>query len=248
MTQTSTTDYVKQFIDELDKIDKLEQTPKLIKETAIASLKSAAAQSGLNHTTKIQLENKEKMLENISDISLADNFRVIYAQMCVLAVSSLEALLKRYFENMLNHPDNINHNTKKLENLKVSLAELLENKLKFNGRFGNLVVEKASLKFQDLQTIKRNFTDYTTKLINLDKTKEKELCFYLEIRHILVHKGGVVDDKFVNATNSFGANLKNYKVGDHVELNSSDWQKMKDATKYLVIEITRHQTVEENEP
>ena len=49
------------------------------------------------------IENTKKALENISESSIKNNFKIIYSQMCVLAVSSLEAILKRYFEDSLNN-------------------------------------------------------------------------------------------------------------------------------------------------
>lgn len=56
---------------------------------------------------------------------------------------------------------------------------------------------------------------------------------------MLVHKGGVVDKKFINSTKVLDANIKNYKVGDTVEIKSSDWTDMKQAFLSLLDMVTR---------
>ncbi len=56
---------------------------------------------------------------------------------------------------------------------------------------------------------------------------------------MLVHKGGVVDQKFINSTNVLDANIKSYEVGDVVEIESSDWIDMKQAFLSLLDMLTR---------
>lgn len=233
-------DYVSDFSVELANIDKLEQTPNLMKGMAIQALDAAINAPGVQTTVKKLLENNKTGLENISNKSIKDNFRVIYAQMCILAVSSLEATLKKYFENALNGFNGINLDNKDLENIKITLAELVRNKLAYRGEFGSLVLEKVKPNFQDLQTIKRNFENYLSKNVTLEDEVEKKICFYLELRHVLVHKGGIVDKKFVNATNSFSANVKNYIEGERVEIDTNDWAVIKDCFTKLVKETTKY--------
>ncbi|MEA1937031.1 MAG: hypothetical protein U9N04_02885 [Patescibacteria group bacterium] len=160
--------------------------------------------------------------------------------MCVLAISSLEATLKRYFENSLNNLKNINRENKRLKESKITFYELVENDLKFNGQFGKLVVEKNKPNFQDLKTIKGVFEDYLSKEIILNNDDEKKICFYLEARHVLVHKGGIVDEKFISATKSFDANIKCYRKDDPIEINEEDWLNMKTVLVELVNQVTRH--------
>lgn len=56
---------------------------------------------------------------------------------------------------------------------------------------------------------------------------------------MLVHRGGVVDNKFVDATKSFGANIKQYRIGDKIELGNDDWANIKSAFKALVETTTK---------
>lgn len=240
MSKSPRVDYLNDFKKELANIDKLEQTPALIKDTAIQSLDAAISVRGLQNTIKTSLENSKRSLENIENKSINKNFKVIYSQMCILAVSSLEAILKKYFENALNDPSNINSSNEDLKSLKISLSELVENRLKFSGEFGKLVLSKANLNFQDLKSIKRIFLKYISKEVNLSSDTEKNICFFLEARHILVHKGGVIDNKFVKDTNSFDANMKSYKEGDVIEIDSKDWKNIKSSFSDLVEQITQY--------
>lgn len=233
-------DYIGNFKKGLADIDKLERTPGIIRDMAVQALGRASNASGIPTITRVELENSRAALENISDGSMRENFKVIYSQMCILAVSHLEATLKKYFENALNNFSNINQYNDDLKKIKISLAELVENKLKFSGKFGKLVLERVNLNFQDLKSIKRIFSDYLSRSISLDDNIQKKICFYLEVRHVLVHKGGIVDGKFVQATNSFGANIKSYTESDRVELNEQDWNDIKESFGELIDVLTRY--------
>lgn len=240
MNKKLTTDYVADFNRELESIDKLEETPKIIIKQAVQALDTILTNSNnLVFTDKNILENTKQALENISESSIKNNFKIIYSQMCVLAVSSLEATLKKYFENSLNNLENINKENKRLKESKISFYELVENKLKFSGQFGKLVVEKNKPNFQDLKSIKSVFKDYMAKEIILKEEMEKKICFYLEARHVLVHRGGIVDEKFISATESFNANIKDYKEDDPIEIDEADWSSMKIVLGELVSQVTR---------
>ena len=136
---------------------------------------------------------------------MKEQFSVIYSQMCVLAVSSLEAILKEYFVDSFNDKTDINIENKKLNEIKVTIRDIIDNELNFDNKLGALILERDKPNFQDL----------------------------------LVHKGGVVDKKFINSTKVLDANIKNYKVGDTVEIKSSDWTDMKQAFLSLLDMVTR---------
>jgi len=233
-------DYLGDFKKELSDIDKLEQTPALIRNMAIGALEKAIETTGVTPGVRQGIENVKKGLENIEDGSIKKNYGIIYSQMCILAVSSLEATLKKYFENALNGFNNINQENKELEGIRITLAELVTNDLSYRSGFGSLVLEKAKLNFQDLQAIKRNFKNYLSKEIGLDSEAEKHICFYLELRHVLVHKGGVIDKKFVDATASFGANIKNYQEDNRAVVDSDDWIAIKKSFSALVQNLTQY--------
>ena len=180
MNSSEDNEYVIKLKSRFEKIEKLESTPMVMRDQAIQCLKTVLdGSSNLVHEDKNIIQNGIKSLKNIKEESMKEQFSVIYSQMCVLAVSSLEAILKDYFVDSFN------------------------------------------------------------KEIELEGNLKKKLCFYLEIRHLLVHKGGVVDKKFINSTKVLDANIKNYEVGDTVEIRSSDWVDMKQAFLGLLDTLTR---------
>lgn len=233
MNENKRVDYVKRFEDELLEIDKLQSTPHRVRDIAVDTLENALKSvKGYSATTAIK--NGLQALDNIENNSLATNFKSIYSQMCVLAVSNLESILKLYFVNYGRDPRNINLDNKKLDSIRVTLRELITEKGRVGGRMGSLILEKDQPSFQDLKTIKDTFETYYDKPIVLKRKDELAVCFYLESRHVIVHKGSIVDDKFIRATTSFGANLKSLTKGDTLNLDLEDWNTMRSALVELV--------------
>lgn len=223
-----------------EKIEKLESTPMIMRDQAVQCLEKVINESKkLVHNDKKVIQNNIDSLENIKEESMKEQFSVIYSQMCVLAVSSLEAILKDYFVDSFNNKRDINMENKRLNEIKVTIRDIIDNKLNFDNKLGSLILERDKPNFQDLKSILSNFKNYFNKEIELEDNLKKKLCFYLEIRHLLVHKGGVVDKKFINSTKVLDANIKNYKVGDVVEIKSSDWTDMKQAFLSLLDMVTR---------
>lgn len=240
MPESPRTDYSGIFSTRLAQIDKLETTPNLMRQHAIDTLNRVLDHRAvINNRQAIQtLENGRDSLENISDLSMASNYKVIYSQMCILMVSDVEAVLKLYFENAANSYQQLRRDNPKLQQVKVTLEDIIANGLRFGGKVGKLIIEKDKPNFQDLKSIKDVFNRYFGKEISLDDETEKRVIFYLEARHILVHKGGIADDKFVSATNRMGANLKDLGVGDVIEFSHEDWAQMKDCFTKLIQSVT----------
>ena len=242
MPNQPTTDYLAQFTSQLNEIDKLEATPGLVRDLAMQTLDNASKTAGLPRSTKQILENGSQALGNITTGSLAANFKVIYAQMCVLAVSSLEALLKTYFANAADAYRQLDADNPKLGQIKITLKEVLASDLRFGGKIGNLILEKDKLSFQDLKSIKEVFKTYFGRELTLTTDQEKQLCFYLECRHVLVHKGGKVDQRFVRSTAVMQANLKGYTESQVIEIDAGDWGDIKTSFSALVAEVTRRRS------
>ena len=240
MSSSENNEYVTKLSSRFEKIEKLESTPMVMRDQAIQCLKTVLDDSSnLVHEDKNIIENGIKSLENIKEESMKEQFSVIYSQMCVLAVSSVEAILKDYFVDSFNDKTDINIENKKLNEIKVTIRDIIDNELNFDNKLGALILERDKPNFQDLKSILNNFKNYFNKEIELESNLQKKLCFYLEVRHLLVHKGGVVDKKFINSTEVLDANIKDYEVGDTVEIKSSDWIDMKQAFLSLLDVLTR---------
>ena len=246
MSSSEDNEYVIKLKSRFEKIDKLESTPMIMRDQAVQCLEKVKNESKkLVHNDKKVIQNNIDSLENIKEESMKEQFSVIYSQMCVLAVSSLEAILKDYFVDSFNDKTDINIENKKLNEIKVTIRDIIDNELNFDNKLGSLILERDKPNFQDLKSILSNFKNYFNKEIKLESDIQKKLCFYLEIRHLLVHKGGVVDKKFINSTKVLDANIKNYKAGDTVEIKSSDWIDMKQAFLSLLDMLTREKATAE---
>ena len=240
MSSSEDNEYVIKLKSRFEKIEKLESTPMIMRDQAVQCLEKVINESKkLVHNDKKVIQNNIDSLENIKEESMKEQFSVIYSQMCVLAVSSVEAILKDYFVDSFNDKTDINIKNKKLNEIKVTIRDIIDNELNFDNKLGSLILERDKPNFQDLKSILSNFKNYFNKEIELEGNLKKKLCFYLEIRHLLVHKGGVVDKKFINSTKVLDANIKNYEVGDTVEIRSSDWVDMKQAFLGLLDTLTR---------
>lgn len=237
--------YTTKLRSRLDEIEKLESIPMVMRDQAIQCLETVLNNSQLKYNDRKIIKNKIALLENIKEKSMREQFRIIYSQMCVLAVSSLEAILKEYFVDSFNDKTDINRENKKLNEIKVTIRDIIDNELNFDNKLGALILERDKPNFQDLKSILNNFKNYFSKEIELEGDLQKKLCFYLEVRHLLVHKGGAVDRKFVNSTKVLGANIKNYEVGNTVEIKLSDWTDMKQAFLSLLDMLTREKTATE---
>lgn len=233
-------EYVIKLKSRFEKIEKLESTPMIMRDQAVQCLEKVINKSKkLVYNDKKVIQNSINSLENIKEESMKEQFSVIYSQMCVLAVSSVEAILKDYFVDSFNNKTDINMENKKLNEIKVTIRDIIDNELNFDNKLGSLILERDKPNFQDLKSILSNFKNYFNKEIELEGNLKKKLCFYLEVRHLLVHKGGVVDKKFINSTKVLDANIKNYEVGDTVEIRSSDWVDMKQAFLGLLDTLRR---------
>ena len=238
MSSSENNEYVTKLSSRFEKIEKLESTPMIMRDQAVQCLGTVLKRSQLKYNDRNIIENNIALLENIKEESMKEQFSVIYSQMCVLAVSSVEAILKDYFVDSFNDKTDLNMKNKKLDEVKVTIRDIIDNELNFDNKLGSLILERDKPNFQDLKSILSNFKNYFNKEIKLESDLRKKLCFYLEIRHLLVHKGGVVDKKFVNSTKVLDANIKNYEVGDTVEIKSPDWIDMEQAFLSLMGMLT----------
>lgn len=208
--------------------------PVFFQQSVVESLKKFDTSEWKN-SEKRKLENLVNAIAGISDTSIKESYKAIYNQTCILAVSASSVLLEKYFTNYLN-TNWKTVNTQVLNNIKVSLGELGDKyKYDLKSHLGEVVLDKGdSISFQDLQSIKRTFEKYLDIKIEIDNELEKKIIFYHHCRHVLVHKKGVIDQDFVDKVASRGANLKNYKVGDCIELSENDWEGIKDSFSGLV--------------
>jgi len=218
--------YIEKFKKDLEDIEQLISTPDTIKDFVIKSLKKMRV-SELKYSERTIVKNLILSLENISQHSISKSYKIIYNQVCILAVSALAAAIEKYFI------DAIKESSKQIilpKEIKISLAEAQEKyKFEIKNNLGKIILEKDnSINFQDLQSTIRTFKNYFSRNIKLKSKVKDFVIFYQQCRHVLVHKNGIIDDEFLSRTSKLTIKkLKQYEKGDKVELNKEDWRQIK---------------------
>ena len=218
--------YLEDFENDLNKVEKLISVPNLIKEHVLEMLKDINFSNFNDNLEKKKLNNGIRVIENISDGSLNKEFSIIYNQVCILAVSSLSANIEKYFKNFIATSKTAT-NIKNLDKIKLNLNEALQyGNINFDN-LGDIILKKdTSVNFQDLQGTIRSFNECLGKIIKLEDNLKNKIIFYQQCRHVLVHKNGFVDDNFIKKTDK-ESNIKKYEIGNVVQLDSKDWADMK---------------------
>ena len=229
--------YVNEFRDELDEIDKLIATPELVREHAVNVLRGVLGRDLPNSYSKI-VENGIASLEKIASSSLKDNYSAIYNQSCVLAVSALGAKIEKYFLNYGNYNWESIDITKKGKEIKFTLSEVAKNGYNLKQNVMQHIKDKDnSISFQDLGSTKRTFSDYFHRDIELGEAIEKQIIFYQQCRHSIVHSAGIADETFLSRMLDRDANLKGYEVGSRITLDSDDWRDIKSSFSSVIAEL-----------
>lgn len=217
---------IKKFEKELLNIEKLISLPNLVRDMVLEVIKEFNF-SNLNNSERNQLNNGISAISNIADRSFSKEYSIIYNQVCILAVSVLNAYLEKYFKNTVQSTwKDIDYHER--ENIKLSLKEISDYKFQITANLGNIILSKDnSINFQDLQSTIRSFSKYLQRDIEIDDKLKQDVIFYQQCRHVLVHKSGIVDDDFLKKVEL--ANKKNYKIGDAIQIDKEDWVCIKES-------------------
>lgn len=232
-------DYKKIFSKNLKDIGKLISAPLDTRDIILEALKGIDY-SYFKNTEKIKFENAKRMIENISDSSLSDSYKAIYNQICILTVSAASAILEEYFKNYIN--SNWNkldlQSNNELDKIKMNLREIAELDFQLKASLGEVILKKDnSINFQDLNSTIRSIKRYLKKDILLQAKTTNNIIFYQQCRHVLVHKGGIVDEEFLDKVGN--ANKKKYKKNDTIQLDDNDWLDIKNSFLDLVSAIVK---------
>jgi hypothetical protein len=147
------------------------------------------------------------LIDGISDITKSDiaSYLVYTEQALVSAVTASEV----YFRNKLL--ETIQKDTGILKSfsdkpIKIKIGRILETDFNQTNDIGRLAV--SGINFQDIYEVRKyyqNAFDPRFELCSESELKELKNIFY--IRHVIVHKAGIVDQKFISDTGL------NYEIG-----------------------------------
>jgi hypothetical protein len=148
-----------------------------------------------------QKEIKEliKSLEKIFESLQTVYERPLYQEAVVIVVSSFETYLKDTIVSLVTKNSSVED--KFFKELKDSLNynKLRESGYDWENLLGHLVVENFN--FYDAQQIDKLYT----RILKIDsifrnKSVKKRIQNFIKLRHLIVHKSGIVDNKFKNDT------------------------------------------------
>jgi len=132
------------------------------------------------------------------------SYYVYTEQALVVTVSASEI----YFKDRLAYTiQNDSRILKRFLEKEIKVKRIVETGLDLSKEIGNLIVE--NINFQDLDEIRKIYEKvYGFEPFTKEELKSLEIIF--AVRHLIVHRAGIVDHKFVSETEA------DYKIGQRI--------------------------------
>ena len=198
-----------------------------------------------------QLNSKLKNLDITNPYMLADNtlkglnairehdsmrpkYESIYNQCLVLLVSHYTVMIEDFFKSCIDiliqaNKDNLIENE---DSIKISLNELKLMNFNLSGNFGDLLLKKKEISFQDMQSTNRAFKQYLGFSLPIDVTLNN-IIFAQAARHTIVHSSAIADNKFHNQIrNLTPREIKtNIRKNDPIKITSDELSLIDDSMR-----------------
>lgn len=145
-------------------------------------------------------ENASNGLNRIREHdSMRPQYESIFNQCLVLLVSHYTVMMEEFFKCAIDiliveNKDNFNDNE---DSIKISLNELKSMDFDLSGNFGDLLLKKKEISFQDMQSMNRTFKQYLGFSLPVDNTLNN-IIIAQAARHTIVHSLAIADSKFIN--------------------------------------------------
>jgi ribosomal protein S10 len=175
--------------------------------------------------------------------SLKMYYETIYNQCVVLLVSyfgsAVQEILETYINKMISGTE---HHKLKREEIKINVSELAKLTGGTEISFGEMIINQRNISFQDMGSIHRFIRDIMGSAPENDETVN-DIIFGQAARHIIVHRGSIIDARFMNQI----ANVKprtllpEVNLGGKITFRPEDVTVLRDAMlTYLsrIIDIT----------
>lgn len=167
-------------------INKVEKLNNLLKSSGIENKRYLAD----NTLKQLKLVKEHK--------SLKPKYETIYNQCVVLLVSYFGSGIKSLFMVALTKHIMIgNRIQNKISDVKIPLVELEKMNYEVKENIGELITNNRNLSFQDMKSIVRSFKEWFNIDLSQDSTMNN-ISMGQACRHIIVHSGNHVDQKFIN--------------------------------------------------
>jgi hypothetical protein len=183
----------------IESVRKLAKFDLIVLDYAIHSVESCIEklrQVGVDNRTIIPVNTLTDLRNARKNKSLRPQYQDMFNQCIVLLVShfgySLEEILRVSIEGAIPY---IRNEKILSERLHISVSELQKSGFDLSGRIGEWIIRKKDISFQDMQSIRRTFSDYFN--IELEKDADmNNIIFAQASRHIIAHAAGVLNEQF----------------------------------------------------
>jgi len=149
------------------------------------------------------IENARKAIQDVRDHgSLTTRYAPMYNQCVVLLVSHFASALHDIFKESVSAmlPDRLSKGLRS-EELRLTVEDLSLMKGDNWELVAQALIRKRDLSFQDMQSVKRAFETYCDYIP--EKTEDvNNIIVGQACRHVIVHAGGLVDQKCINQVRS----------------------------------------------
>jgi len=229
MTKLSLKSEFEASAEEVDSIFTNFRTLHEIYNGSIESLKQQLASLPVAYTSKIDNAKQgfEKMSGTVLERQQAMNSQ-LYSQAVVLLMGNAESILESSFKMLVID----NFRKIKLQDNRAtnfSLQEVLA--AKSDTDFGKLLFNKLEsnknpsekLSFQNMQQLEKILKDNFNIRISSDYVVG--LHEFWQLRHVIIHKQGYIDSKFISNLKAAGIDTKRYKTYRQVKLKQADYER-----------------------
>lgn len=173
-----------------------------------------------------------QMLQGYRDHdSLRPRYKTIFNQALVLLVSYFGSSVHDLFRQGVAAALGRDTDSALLrEQVKITFRDLRDADFQLRDMAPDLLVQAKDISFQDMQSIARVFKEYLG--ITIDRTQVvNEIILAQGCRHVIVHSGGIVDDKLIRQLS--GAKPRSLKpvlaVGEPIEFTVEEVSRVADA-------------------
>lgn len=216
--------------DEVDAIFTSFRSLHSIYRDSISNLKQQLGYLPESYLSKVR--NANTSFENMSrTVSNAQNeiSSKLHSQGIVLLMGNAESILESAFSQLVIY----NFRKIKIENNKsinFTLQEIVSSPKDIE--LGLLLIKKLEkISFQNVLQLEKVLRDYFD--IRVGKDHITRLHEYWQIRHIIVHKQGNIDQQFLKNLNNLGIDTKKYKLHRKIVLNRQDYDDCSNLLSHL---------------
>lgn len=192
---------VETFKAHVKSVEALMNFDRSVLEFAIQSIEELQERLTQHHhleNPRLTAERTLQMLRGYrTNDSLRSGYKTIFNQALVLLVSYFGSSIKELFrqgvaEALINDTDS----ALLKEQIKISFNDLRDANFQLKDIAPDLLIQAKDISFQDMQSIKRAFKDYLGITIEKNQVVH-EIILAQGCRHVIVHTGGVVDEKLL---------------------------------------------------